>query len=682
MVLYIALTVTIILTLTIIGLPVAYFLIKGLPKQFHRISFVFSIAILIAFSFLSISASWSFGIFGNNYFLHFLLISIIFFTFFAWKIQTKGLHNINKLKLKLSRIDIWLFAIVLTSITSNRFFVDKELGLGLRAGTGPDTAQNMMSFIGADKLGATWWDQKSNFLEQVDSGNLYNALESIYTVASFRDQAVYDYLLYGVRWGLSVPASVGLKFFGNENLILFPALITTVSFAAFGIVSFGFLSSLLRNTYLPALISISLVSSGSLIYQTFNGGLAQAWALPGLAALSFTLFFLLIRQNENIRTNKSFLLIAALSWIALAVPYFDAALVLVGLYFLMLTSNLILTKAGNLFGFFSKSILISFLIVLPFSLVALYTIPIRIQLAGGTGILSPNWPLPSEILGIADVWTNPRTSFTLAISILISGWLVYVIFKSSKSKSLETLEVFRIIVGVAISLSFALIASYFSKANNNYIYIKVGAYLSPILLTSIFILISNQNSTRQNPIFQNDENFRFENKGGPRRNYPFTAGILTISILISNQYTVSGFTPQSVFFPRNFGAINVDQPAQEVLKKHNYLLFYTPSSNMLGAFGDVVWVSKAPNDLNLDERLNSDIRVLCFSFNQLCTPPGKRISEPTLEKYGLLSYETSISTAEFAKLKILERYNESFFQVGQKPFQVPERFIGGNPLLK
>jgi hypothetical protein len=65
-----------------------------------------------------------------------------------------------------------------------------------------------------------------------------------------------------------------------------------------------------------------------------------------------------------------------------------------------------------------------------------------------------------------------------------------------------------------------------------------------------------------------------------------------------------------------------------------------------------------------------------------CRPPGAQISEPSLEKFGLLSYQSSITIAEYEKLSIRERYAKAFEQIGQTPVQIPDRYIGGNPLLK
>jgi hypothetical protein len=53
-----------------------------------------------------------------------------------------------------------------------------------------------------------------------------------------------------------------------------------------------------------------------------------------------------------------------------------------------------------------------------------------------------------------------------------------------------------------------------------------------------------------------------------------------------------------------------------------------------------------------------------------------------LNKFGLRVYESPITTYQFAALAPLERYYAAMDAVGQARFEIPERFIGGNPLLK
>ncbi|MEI6021385.1 MAG: insulinase family protein [Bacteroidota bacterium] len=124
--------------------------------------------------------------------------------------------------------------------------------------------------------------------------------------------------------------------------------------------------------------------------------------------------------------------------------------------------------------------------------------------------------------------------------------------------------------------------------------------------------------------------------------------------------------------------INLNQ-AQKVLSENNYLVTYIADANYLGIFADVHWISKAPNDMILKDRLDVPLRILCYSYDGNCKPATPRISDPVLEKYGLIQYESPYTTREFAALTPRERYAANFNATGQAPFEIPERFIGGNP---
>jgi hypothetical protein len=80
--------------------------------------------------------------------------------------------------------------------------------------------------------------------------------------------------------------------------------------------------------------------------------------------------------------------------------------------------------------------------------------------------------------------------------------------------------------------------------------------------------------------------------------------------------------------------------------------------------------------------MKNQMRIICFAGDNACLPKTQELSVPALNKYGLRVYESPISTAQFAALKPLDRYYAAMDAVGQARFEVPKRFIGGNPLLK
>jgi hypothetical protein len=80
--------------------------------------------------------------------------------------------------------------------------------------------------------------------------------------------------------------------------------------------------------------------------------------------------------------------------------------------------------------------------------------------------------------------------------------------------------------------------------------------------------------------------------------------------------------------------------------------------------------------------MNKEMRVICFSADRICQPKSNQIANSTLDKYGFRLYESTIDTKSFSNLKPLDRYYAAMDATGQPRFEVPERFIGGNPLLK
>ena len=154
---------------------------------------------------------------------------------------------------------------------------------------------------------------------------------------------------------------------------------------------------------------------------------------------------------------------------------------------------------------------------------------------------------------------------------------------------------------------------------------------------------------------------------------------MILSVMSAN----TGLTKKSEFsFPSSMTQILSNQEAQSELSKYNYLTTYRSLSNVLGFVGDVHWVSKAPNDQRLESRLDNEMRIICFAGDGICLPKTQELQVPSLNKFGIRVFESPISTSQFAALAPLDRYYAAMDAVGQARFEVPERFIGGNPLLK
>jgi hypothetical protein len=204
--------------------------------------------------------------------------------------------------------------------------------------------------------------------------------------------------------------------------------------------------------------------------------------------------------------------------------------------------------------------------------------------------------------------------------------------------------------------------------------VKVATYVAPIFLLIIGERMSEnlQKGRAKNP--KNDTPFLL------RMITPvFFIGIMVLSVTNTN----TGLSKKSEFsFPSSMTEILSNEEAQTELTKYNYLTTYRALSNVLGFVGDVHWVSKAPNDQRLETRLGNEMRLICFAGDGACLPKTQEIRVPSLNKYGLRVFQSPISTSQFATLAPIDRYYAAMDAVGQARFEVPERFIGGNPLLK
>jgi hypothetical protein len=109
---------------------------------------------------------------------------------------------------------------------------------------------------------------------------------------------------------------------------------------------------------------------------------------------------------------------------------------------------------------------------------------------------------------------------------------------------------------------------------------------------------------------------------------------------------------------------------------------YKPAYSFAGLFGVNFWISKAPNDMNLQSRISNPLRLLCFKGDNVCSPKTLPIKNADLESYGILEFESELTTLEFSQLSILDRYNYATDSFNQPRITIPEKFLGGNPYFK
>jgi hypothetical protein len=637
------------------------------------------IAVGVGFAISAIAASWSFGLIGaDSYFGIFAGITLATFSLLLSPL-VRSKFGIWR---EFERTDLLLLLIpVLTSFLARPFW-DGMRNLRISAGNGPDIPQNLMTVLAQPGLGSTWLESKSAFLNFLGEKNLSEAVYHLYQLPSMQQQAGVDYLVYGTRWGLSVPFAQLIRV-NREWLIIGQGLTLSVGLLALGLIIYGFSRITFNRHALSVMLTVATISGAPLVIQFFNGGMAQAWSLPGLGLISIAVaLFIMISSQGPVTKSQliSLMTLFMVGWLANAVTYIDSSMALaaaLAVCILLLAIFASRKLSGQLFALISVGGLMAALVVAPYTYAAISTMGIRLKLAAGTGIMFNHWPLPSEMLGVFNIWTGeagkPRDPATLILGLIFSVGLIYLVSRGIFSKSLfdRTMS----ILGLSIVLVCVVIAIWAKNSNvgSNYSYIKVATYLSPLFL----IVVAERMS----------ENLRGKSARNPKNDTPLilrmVLPITYVVIIVGSSFQLnSNLIKQAEFsIPRLVMPILNDAQAQKELSDFNYLTSYRALSNVLGFVGNTYWISKAPNDIRLETRMGNELRIICLNGDNMCNPQSNEIIDTKLNPYGFRVFESPITTEQFAKLTPRERYFAAMDAVGQQRFEVPERFIGGNPLL-
>lgn len=638
------------------------------------------IAVGIGFAISAIASAWSFGVFGADSYLYILFFALFVSCVLLFHPFTRSSLTVWK---EFRRFDGLLLLVPFLTAFVSRPYWDGLTKVKLTAGGGPDIPQNLMTVLSQPKIGSTWFEAKDNFLSLLGDKNLGEAIYHLYQLPSMQQQAGFDYLVYGTRWGFSIPFAQVLRI-DPSLLVIGQAMTISVGLSALALIMYSFSRLVFVRFSLSYMLLVASVSSAPLVVQIFNGGMAQAWALPGLGLLSFTFLLTLMLKTKSELTPLAFKGLLALScfgWLGNAVTYIDSSMTLAAVFFLSICFLVLFTKKELSLSLFKTMFLgglIAAVIVAPYTYAALTTMSIRLKLASGTGFLFNHWPFPSEMLGLLNIWTGeagkPRDPLILLLGIIFSLAIVLTVLRGIPSKNLWNRSIS--LLGLSILLVCGVVALWASQTSlgSNYSYVKVATYVTPI-----FLLIIGERMS---------ENLHKGRAKNPKNDTPFVlrmitplffVGILFLSVTATN----SGLSKTSEFaFPASMTKILNDPESQNELEKYNYLTTYRALSNVLGFVGDVHWVSKAPNDQRLETRMNNGLRIICFEGDSACLPKTPEIQVPALNKFGFRIFESPISIEQFTALAPIDRYYAAMDAVGQARFEVPERFIGGNPLLK
>ena len=638
------------------------------------------ISIGVGFAVSSIAAAWAFGLLGaNNYLV--IVIALTVFSF-GLLIAPRFRKSLSVWK-EFGRWDSLLLLLPFITAFYSKPYWTGATGLKITAGSGPDIPQNFMTALSQPGVGSTWSQGRENFLTFLGDKNLGDAIYHLFQLPSMQQQAGFDYLIYGTRWGLSIPFAQLLRV-DPSFLIVGQGLTISAGIAALGLIFYSFSRLVFTRYSLSFLLMIASISSAPMMIQVFNGGMAQAWALPGIGLLSCALLLTLYLKSRDELTPSALKTLIALSsfgWLANAVTYIDSSMTLAAVFAITVLFLMIFKKSD--FGIaMAKSMfiggIVAALVVAPYSYAAITTMSIRLRLASGTGVLFNHWPLPSEVLGVINIWTGtpgtPRDPIILLAGLFFSSAIIVLVLLGLRSKASWDKAVS--IVGLAVIIVCAAVALWAKNTSlsSNYSYIKVATYLTPLFLLIIGVRLSRNFNTK-----------KVKNKKNTSPIWlqmvipTLCAGILVASSININSELIK---KEEFSFPMEMTAILKDKAAQAELSNYNYLTTYRSLSNVLGFLGDTHWVGKAPNDILLGTRMDKEMRIICFASDTLCAPKSPQIQSDVLARFSLKIYQSPITTAQYAALKPLDRFYAAMDAVGQPRFEVPDRFVGGNPLLK
>ena len=638
------------------------------------------ISIGIGFALSSIAAAWAFGLLGADNYLTILIVLTVI---------SLGLLFVPKIRKSLvvwkefGRPDSLLILLPLITAFYSKPYWTGATGLRITAGSGPDIPQNLMTALAQPGVGSTWTQGRENFLAFLGDKNLGEAIYHLYQLPSMQQQAGFDYLIYGTRWGLSIPFAQILRL-DRSFLIVGQGLTISAGIAALGLIIYAFSRLVFERYSLSFLLLLASISSAPIMVQVFNGGMAQAWALPGIGLLSAVLLLTLYLKTRDELTPKVFkglVVLSAFGWLANAVTYIDSSMTLAAVFAIAAIFLGILAKRDLSFSVVKTVFIggvLAAVVAAPYTYAALTTMSIRLKLASGTGFLFNYWPLPSEMLGVINIWTGkagtPRDPVVMLVGVLLSAGIIWMVLRGLRSKIAWDRSVS--ILGLSIIIVCAAVAFWAKNTSlgSNYSYVKVATYVGPL-----FILIIGERMS-QNLKVKKAKNSKNDTPYWLRMVTPvFFVVIMIGSVVAAN----SGLLKQQEFsYPSEMTIILNDDAAQAELHNYNYLTTYRALSNALGFVGDTYWVSKAPNDILLGTRMNNEMRIICFVGDTACVPKTPEIIGNVLNKYSLRVFQSPITTAQFAALKPLDRFYASMDAVGQPRFDVPDRFVGGNPLLK
>ena len=657
----------------IAGIPIAAMTFLNKTNEVKlEVPLFAAISLIIGFGIWTFSASLAFSFFGTNRFFIILFI-IIFLLWFFLLVKFKK-------KIYLPQNNSSFIYILFSFFTLSIYFAKSQWSNDFKpiihSGVGPDVSQNLLAAFNSQNIGNTWIEASRNLMNMFNANNLNQAAFDFFRQPSFVDVASYDYLIYGGRWGLTVPYGQIIRLFGPQAVMWEIGTILFVTIFSSLVVVFGVTRIFIKSNFSSFLISITVVINGSLINQYFNGGLSQAFG--AIANIGILMVLILILAENPYFKSKSqktgVILLAAMAWVASALTYVDSTIVIVMLLSILVVILLFINKQFAIrvckFLFIPGILALTIIPVFFYSILA--SLSNRITANTATGVSTGVWKLPTQNLGFFSTYSTfsePQSVFLTLLSVLIMILLLFVLLIAFRSKNVLNKIMGSIMLASLSTIFIGFLIGYFSRNKSTYVYNKISTYVASFLIFAFLISIYNL---------------------WGKLNSIITIGVIATITIGSSFYVENKFSTSrdyATIIPNGYSKLLNDKSLRDYLEQKNYIFPYKTAYNFVGLFGAKYWISKAPNDfdLNIDNRMDKELALLCFAGENICDPKTAKINNqysPALAKYGIVEYESTLTTLEYSKLTIKERFDYAFEVMGPLKGEIPDKYMGGNPYLK
>lgn len=479
----------IVVSVIVFTFVIGYLFLGTSPKLFRVPGLgVETLSLLYGFSLVSFVSIWK--IYLNAPSLLSLLVTLVLVIFFTSGMY-KSLSMIPKWSGATFRVKTDTFVAILISVASISPQISNagRLSLGIRLG--PDA---LGYGIASQAIGTG--NSTSNVIETVESqlpyGDVVTALsarvQSLYLIPSWTDQINAEFLIGAKRWGVIGHQSVFVEIFGMYSVWKIQAALSGLAIA----LTLFIVRDLSRSYEIPIAIScLSMIAIGSsplLLNALHEGGVAQIYTLPFMAAFAFLLI-----KKESIPKSQEILLYC-LIFVSLMASYNDALVLVVGTFLLFVSVRIVQgdnEDALNQLERFWTGFLLSMVAALPVLAIFARIFTSRAEDGGQAGWDQPRWLSAFDILGFSNAFGNPtaqafnsylvRPELSLFITLIFIG----IVFRQGFNSKYLAL----FISYLAVIMGVYLKTRYIDGASN-YQFTKAATTMSPLLWSSLVVAIS------------------------------------------------------------------------------------------------------------------------------------------------------------------------------------------------